>query len=160
MTSSQPALQAPLFLFVCNSIHRFYLPVNKISASHHDKLMNKQVVNRTPEIGRDTKLYHPHRPSPILLFPENIHRPERANLFPYGLCKTSVLDFSRRARRRKIFVPLRFEHEHAKTFACRSLCSFMFRSESAPTGKRFALSGRPGFHFKTSIPSNEFRNRL
>ena len=41
-----------------------------------------------------TKLYHPHRSSPILLFPRNIFRSERTNLFPDGLWKTSVLDFS------------------------------------------------------------------
>ena len=63
--------------------------------------------------------------------------------FLTGFEKRRYLIFPAPLERRKILVPLRFS-----------------RSESAPTGKRFALSGRPGSHFKTSIPSNGFHNCL
>lgn len=70
-----------------------------------------------------------------------------------GFEKRRYLIFPAPLECRKILVPLRFSHEHPKTCACHSLCSFMFRSESAPAGKRFAPSGRPKSHFlKQSLP--------
>ena len=99
-----------------------------------------------------TILIAPHQ---FFYFRETFSGRRERTFFLTGFEKRRYLIFPA-LRAQKNPVPLRFEHEHAKTCACRSLCSFMFRSESAPTGKRFALSDRPDSHFVHNLFTHAF----